>query len=64
MPLGMGGGMGFAASNAIGKATRDSVGGGEVTFFCHFEAEVEALALAPDLFFENAPPRVFTILEV
>ena len=54
------------ASVAIGDATRDLTRdrGGEVSFFCRFEAEAGALALVPDLFFEDALPRVFTIFEV
>ena len=58
--------MGFVASVATGEATGDSTGdeGGDVSFFCHFEAEAVALASAPDLFLEDAPPQVFTILKI
>ena len=58
--------MGFVASIAIGEAIGDLAKGrsGKVSFFYCFEAKMAALASAPDLFFEDAPPRVFTILEV
>ena len=65
LPFGMGGGVGFMTSVATGEATRDSTGdgGGDVFFFCCFEAKVAALASASDLL-EDAPPRVFTIMKI
>ena len=66
MLLGTSGGIGFVASVAIGKVTGNSArgGGGKVSFFCRFEAEGTVLTSVLDLFFEDAPPLVFTILEV
>ena len=66
MPLGMAGGMGFVASVATEEATRDSMrdGGGIVSFFCCFETVATTLVSAPDLFLEDIPPQVFTILRL
>ena len=66
MPLRTDGGMGFVASVATREATGDSTrdGGGIVSFFYRFETEAVALVSAPDLFLEDTPPRVFTILRL
>ena len=66
LPFGTGGGVGFMTSVATGDAMRDSTGdgGGDVFFFCRFEVKAVALASAPELFLEDAPPRVFTIMKI
>ena len=66
MPLGTAGGLGVVAFVAIGEATGDATGDsvGAVSAFCHFEANVAALASATDLFLDGTPPRVHTILRL
>ena len=54
----------IATGEATGDSTGDGGGGGDVSFFCCFKAEVATLASAPDLFLEDASPRVFTILKI
>ena len=66
MPFRTARGMDFMASiatgEAIGDSTRDE--GGIVSFFYHFVAEAAALASTLDIFLEDAPPRIFTILRL
>ena len=54
------------ASVATEEVTRSSDRGkdGEASFFFHFEAVTTTLESVPILFFEEPPPRVFTISRV
>ena len=66
MSLGTAGEIGFVASVAIGEAMGHSTGdgGGVFSFFCYFEAEAAVLASMLNLFLDDAPHWVLTIMRL